>query len=194
MSYTQKELNNRIAVELDKHCIQNEYGYLLLDQDTAIRNKYKWCINISAAVWIDLAITLLSGFIGFITDLDWLVYIGIALFVVFLALFAIRYFHRKDISNLLPDTVKVKLSDILRKHSEYVDNLRFWFMEVGADKSTDKRTLNEIGTAFKMAFLDGNKCYNELSSLFGKMQQDLHDKAHQKAVEKLSQLIQFHIN
>lgn len=93
MSNTQKELNNRIAIELDKHCIQNEYAYLLLDQDKAIRDKYKWCINLSMSTWIDLAVSILSAIIGFISKLDWLVYIGIGLFLVFL-FFALHPFFQ----------------------------------------------------------------------------------------------------
>ena len=81
----------------------------------------------------------------------------------------------------------------LQRHSSYVDNLRLWFMEVGADKITDNRTLKELSTLFKDAAIKGNQTYNELSSLFGAMQEPLHDKARKKAVEKLSQLVQFHI-
>lgn len=193
MSNTQKELNNRIAIELDKHCIQNEYAYLLLDQDKAIRDKYKWCINLSMSTWIDLAVSILSAIIGFISKLDWLVYIGIGLFLVFLFLLCIRFFNRKEIAKLLDAEQRKELSSVLQRHSSYVDNLRLWFMEVGADKNTDNRTLKEISTLFKDAAIKGNQAYNELSSLFGAMQETLHDKARIKAVEKLSQLVQFHI-
>lgn len=193
MSNTQKELNNRIAIELDKHCIQNEYAYFLLDQDKAIRNRYKWCINLSMSTWIDLAVSILSAIIGFISKLDWLVYIGIGLFLVFLFLLCIRFFNRKEIAKLLDTEQRNELSSVLQRHSSYVDNLRLWFMEVGADKNTDNRTLKEISTLFKDAAIKGNQTYNELSSLFGAMQEPLHDKARKKAVEKLSQLVQFHI-
>lgn len=193
MSNMQKELNNRIAIELDKHCIQNEYAYLLLDQDKAIRNKYKWCINLSMSTWIDLAVSILSAIIGFISKLDWLVYIGIGLFLVFMFLLCIRFFNRKEIAKLLDAEQRNELSSVLQRHSSYVDNLRLWFMEVGADKNTDNRTLKEISTLFKDAAIKGNQAYNELSSLFGAMQEPLHDKARKKAVEKLSQLVQFHI-
>lgn len=193
MSNTQKELNNRIAIELDKHCIQNEYAYLLLDQDKAIRNKYKWCINLSMSTWIDLAVSILSAIIGFISKFDWLVYIGIGLFLVFLFLLCIRFFNRKEIAKLLDAEKRNELSSVLQRHSSYVDNLRLWFMDVGADKNTDNRTLKEISTLFKDAAIKGNQAYNELSSLFGAMQEPLHDKARKKAVEKLSQLVQFHI-
>lgn len=193
MSNTQKELNNRIAIELDKHCIQNEYAYLLLDQDKAIRNKYKWCINLSMSTWIDLAVSILSAIIGFISKFDWLVYIGIGLFLVFLFLLCIRFFNRKEIAKLLDAEQRNELSSVLQRHSSYVDNLRLWFMDVGADKNTDNRTLKEISTLFKDAAIKGNQAYNELSSLFGAMQEPLHDKARKKAVEKLSQLVQFHI-
>ena len=157
MSNTQKELNNRIAIELDKHCIQNEYAYLLLDQDKAIRDKYKWCINLSMSTWIDLAVSILSAIIGFISKLDWLVYIGIGLFLVFLFLLCIRFFNRKEIAKLLDAEQRKELSSVLQRHSSYVDNLRLWFMEVGADKNTDNRTLKEYLHSLKMRQLKGIK-------------------------------------
>lgn len=193
MANTQKELNNRIAVELDKHCIQNEYAYLLLDQDKAIRDKYKWLFNLSMSTWIDLGVSIISTIIGFVSKLDWLLYIGGSLFIFFLLLLFIRFFNRKQIAKLLNAEHREKLSSALQRHSEYVDNLRLWFMEVGADKTTDNRTLKEIYTLFKEAAIKGNQTYNELSSLFGVMQEELHDKARNKAVVKLSQLVQFHI-
>lgn len=193
MSNTQKELNNRIAIELDKHCIQNEYAYLLLDQDKTIRDKYKWCLNLSMSTWIDLAVSLLSSIIGLVSNLDWLVYLGIGLFLIFLFLICIRFLNRKEIAKLLDAEQRKELSSALQRHSSYVDNLRLWFMEVGADKITDNRTLKELSTLFKDAAIKGNQTYNELSSLFGAMQEPLHDKARKKAVEKLSQLVQFHI-
>lgn len=193
MANTQKELNNRIAVELDKHCIQNEYAYLLLDQDKAIRDKYKWLFNLSMSTWIDLGVSIISAIIGFVSKLDWLLYIGGSLFIFFLLLLFIRFFNRKQIAKLLNAEHREKLSSALQRHSEYVDNLRLWFMEVGADKTTDNRTLKEIYTLFKEAAIKGNQTYNELSSLFGVMQEELHDKARNKAVVKLSQLVQFHI-
>lgn len=193
MANTQKELNNRIAIELDKHCIQNEYGYLLLDQDKAIRDKYKWCLNLSWAVWTDLAVTIVSTIVGALSDIKWLLYIAICLFVSFIVLLVIRYSHRKDISHLLDDKQRSELSDTLDKHSEYVDNLCDWFSEVGADKETDRQTLNVISVAFKVAKCDGNKAYNRLSKIFGKMQDDLHQKARLKAEAKLSPLLMFHI-
>ena len=193
MAVTQKELNNRIAIELDKHCIQNEYGYLLLDQDKAIRDKYKWCLNLSVATWIDLGVTVLSAIFGLVSDLNWLLYIAAALAVIFVSMLAIRYFHRKEISKLLNEKQRNDLSDLLEKHSEYVDNLREWFMDLGADKKTERKRINEISALFKSAFQKGNRTYNSLSKLFGPMQDELHQKAAQKAVAKLSPLLQFHI-
>ena len=193
MAVTQKELNNRIAIELDKHCIQNEYGYLLLDQDKAIRDKYKWCINLPLATWIDLGVTVLSAIIGLLSDLNWLLYTAYALAALFVLLLAIRYAHRKEISKLLNEKQRNDLSDLLDKHSEYVDNLCDWFTEVGADKKTDRNTLNDISAAFKVAKRDGNKAYNSLSKLFGKMQDELHQNARIKAEAKLSPLLIFHI-
>lgn len=193
MADTQKELNNRIAIELDKHCIQNEYGYLLLDQDKAIRGKYKWCLNLSMAAWIDLAITIVSTIVGALSDIKWLLYIAICLFVSFVVLLVIRYTHRKDISHLLDDKQRSELSDTLDKHSEYVDNLCDWFTEVGADKKTDRKTLAEISAAFKAAKREGNKAYNRLSKIFGKMQDELHLNARLKAEAKLSPLLIFYI-
>lgn len=193
MATTQKEINNRIAIELDKHCIQNEYGYLLLDQDKSIRDKYKWFINLHTANWVNLGISVLSTIIGLISKLDWLIYIAAVLFAIFITLIIIRYTHRAEISKLLSDTQRQELTKALEKHSEYVDNLRLWFMDVGADKTADKRTLNDISANFKIASRDGNKTYNVLSSLFGVMQDELHDKARNKAIAKLSPLLMFHI-
>lgn len=193
MADTQKELNNRIAIELDKHCIQNEYGYLLLDQDKAIRDKYKWCLNLSWAVWTDLALTVLSALIGAVSDFKWLFIATLVLSLIFVALLIIRYSHRKEISQLLNEKQRSELSDALDKHSEYVDNLCDWFTEVGADKKTDRKTLIDISAAFKVAKRDGNKTYNSLSKLFGKMQDELHQNARIKAEAKLSPLLIFHI-
>lgn len=189
----QKELNNRIAIELDKHCIQNEYGYLLLDQDKAIRDKYKWCFYPYMTIWTELIVSVLSTIIGLVSNLGWFCYIGLGLFVIFIVISIIRFSHRKEISKMLNAEQRNELSKNIEKHSEYVDNLREWFMELGADKCTDRKSLNDISASFKIASRDGNKTYNALSLLFGPMQEDLHDKARSKAISKLSSLLQFHI-
>lgn len=193
MANKQQELNHRIAIELDKHCIQNEYGVLLLDQHNAIASKYKWFLNLKTASWVEVGVAVLTGCIGLIQDVKWLVYLAGTLLVVFLIFLLIRFSFRNEISKMLSKEHFEKLSEAVKEHGDYIVTLRLWFMDVGKDKKTSRLTLQTIESLFPDTARKGNTTYNELSKLFGKLQEELHEKAREKAEAKLTPLLEFYM-
>lgn len=184
----QKDLNLMISQELDYHFVQNEYGQLLLDRDTVLRNKHKWFFNTSIVVWGELGITIITAIIGALSDIKILFGVATIFFIIFLTYFILRYKYKKEIAILLPEKQREEIVSCLKSHSEYITQLRYWFMQVGANTNTKQKHLDKIETMLDEAYRKGHQDYNILGSLFGKLDESLHERAHQKAVEKLSQL------
>lgn len=190
----QIELNHRIAVCLDKHCIQNEYGRLLIDRDKQTRRELKWILNISTPMWIELAVSILAAIIGAVSDVKWLLFIGCFLCFCFIIYFSIRFYYRNKISLLLADDEKDKANKLLYRHHELLSKLQVWFMEVGKDKSTTKKKLDLIEQQFPEVVKEADNLYNELSDFFGLLEPALDIRARKNATAKLEQLLQFYFN
>lgn len=191
----QKRLNLDIAYELDKYQVMLEYGRLFLDRDKAIRDKYRWMSYVKggclSGVAMDLIIAIITALISKDAFFKWLPYILLT-FVLSLLLYILFLFtHRKPISKLVSRDDKHILERLLDNLQSYLHQLGEWLKSVDSHIVQTKKLIGEIDKTLAVAKSKQADDVNELSRIYGTLDETLDAKAHELASARLQQFKQY---
>lgn len=191
----QKRLNLDIAYELDKYQVMLEYGRLFLDRDKAIRDKYRWMSYVKggclSGVAMDLIIAIITALISKDAFFKWLPYILLT-FVLSLLLYILFLFtHRKLISKLVSRDDKHILERLLDNLQSYLHQLGEWLKSVDSHIVQTKKLIGEIDKTLAVAKSKQADDVNELSRIYGTLDETLDAKAHELASARLQQFKQY---
>lgn len=182
---TQEQLNNNIAEELNKWQPILEYGRIYLDEDKAIRDKYKWLVIIKEHWAWGLLLTLIEGIVSFISKITFL-YILLGLFLVItIAAIVVIYIHRKTISSIVNEKDKTELEGLLDKTNSYLSSLGRWLAELDSHKKLSSQKVSQIEKEVikENAIQLSNE--NKFSRLYGNINPEWEERAKNYADKRL---------
>ena len=191
----QQRLNLDIAYELDKYQVMLEYGRLFLDRDKSIRDKYKWMSHVKggcmSGVAIDITIAIITAIISADTFSKWLPYMLIALVLSLLLYILFLFAHRKAISKLVSREDKVRLERLLDNLQKYLHQLGELLKSVDSHIKQTNEFVGGIDKSFAVAKSKQADDVNELSRIYGTLDETLDAKAHELANARLQQYKQY---
>jgi hypothetical protein len=185
---TQEQLNDCIAEELNKWQTILEYGRIYLDEDKAVRDKYKWLIYLKNSLPWGLLLTFADGIASCFCD-ETILLIMFPILVIFslIALF-VFYKKRNTFSKLVDDKEKNKLENLLDLTNKYLAKLTHWLINVDSHIKLTYRNVNDIEKEFIVAKTIQLPNDNEFSCIFGNLNPIWVTRAKDVANERLQPL------
>lgn len=182
---TQEQLNNTIAEELNKWQPILEYGRIYLDEDKAIRDRYKWLVIIKEHWTWGLALTLIEGIVSFISKIT-ILYILLCIFLVMtIAVIVVIYINRETISSIVNEKVRTELEVLLDKTNSYLSSLGRWLAELDSHKKLSSQMINQIEKEFIKANATQLPNENKFSRIHGNINPEWEERAKNYADKRL---------
>lgn len=169
---TQEQLNNCIAEELNKWQPILEYGRIYLDEDKALRDKYKWLIWLKTCWPWSLGLTIIEGAISLFCSQN-LLYILLGVFIfVTIAISFVIYKNRNVISKFASENDKFELNRLLEITNSYLSKLGRWLAELDSHIKTVSTTVVAIEKEYIEARANQLPNDNKFSRIHGNLNED----------------------
>lgn len=188
---TQEQLNNYIAEELNKWQPIIEYARIFLDEDKALRDRYKWILYIKRCLPWSFFISLLGAVLSFYNDIFILtVILGIC--VIFIIIAAIFIWSQKEkLSRLVEEKERMELEHLLDSTNKYISRLKRWLAELDSHSKVSAKDVSSIEKQFVEALAENLPNENRFSIIHGNLVPEWEIKAKQIADERLQPLKQY---
>jgi hypothetical protein len=188
---TQERLNNCIAEELNKWQPILEYGRIYLDEDKALRDKYRWLIWIKTCWPWSFGLTIIEGIISLFCGQN-LLYILLGVFVIVtIAVSLIIYKNRNVISKFASESDKSELNRLLENTNSYISKLSRWLAELDNHIKVSSTTVKSIEKEYIEARANQLPNDNKFSRIHGNLNEDWVERAKNLADKRLQPLKQY---
>ena len=188
---TQEQLNNYIAEDLNKWQPIVEYARIFLDEDKALRERYKWLLYIKGYLPWSFILSLLGAVLSFYNDITILsVILGIC--SVFIIISTIYIWCQKDnLSKLVDEKDKMKLEHLMDLTNKYISKSSRWLAELDSHLKVSAKDVSLIEKQFIEAQAEILPAENKFSIIHGNLVPEWEIKAKQIADERLQPLKQY---
>ncbi len=188
---TQEQLNNNIAEELNKWQTILEYGRIYLDEEKALRNKYKWLTYLKNSLPWAVILTLIEGLLSIYQgEMLWFIILGLLVTVIIIFIIVIIC-HRGIISKFIDIKERRELEGLLEVTNIYLSKLGRWLSELDSrcKVPTSKVFTIEIDFIEARAIQLSNE--NIFSSIHGILNEEWDARAKDYAEKRLQPLKQY---
>ena len=187
----QEQLNNCIAEELNKWQPILEYGRIYLDEDKALRDKYKWLIWLKTCLPWSLGLTIIEGIISLFCSQN-LLYLLLGVFVIVtIAVSVIIYKNRNVISKFVSESDKSELNRLLETTNSYLSKLGRWLAELDSHIKVSSTTVKSIEKEYIEARANQLPNDNKFSRIYGNLNENWVERAKIIADKRLQPFKQY---
>lgn len=191
MNMTQEQLNNYIAEDLNKWQPIIEYARIFLDEDKALRDRYKWLLYIKRCLPWSLIISLLGAVLSFYND-KFTLSVTLGLFSVVVVIAAIYIWRQKDkLSKLVDEKDRMKLEHLMDSTNKYLSKLKRWLAELDSHSKVSAKDVSSIEKQFIEVQAEILPNENVFSIIHGNLVPEWNIRAKQIADERLKPLKQY---
>lgn len=188
---TQEQLNNCIAEELNKWQPILEYGRIYLDEDKALRDKYKWLTWLKTCWPWSLGLTILEGAISLLCS-QTILYVLLGVFaLITIAASIIIYHNRKIISKFASEIDKSELISLLEVTNSYLSKLGRWLAELDSHFKVVSSKVVSIEKEYIEARSNQLPNDNKFSRIHGNLNEDWVYRAKTLADKRLQPFKQY---
>ena len=188
---TQEQVNNNIAEELNKWQPIFEYGRIFLDEDKALRDKYKWLIFLKKYLPWGFGLTVIEGILSFWSNTTFM-YVVLGLFVLFIIVaIVIIYRNRITISKIVDMEKRAELEGLLELTNNYLSKLGRWLAELDSHFKVSSSHVTSIEKEFIEAKAIQLPNDNKFSMIHGNLNPEWVARAKDFADKRLQPLKQY---
>lgn len=188
---TQEQLNNYIAEDLNKWQPIIEYARIFLDEDKALRAKYKWLIYIKNYLPWGFLISLFGAVLSFYND-KVILYITLGVLCAFMVAGTYYIWRQKDrLSMLVSKKERKELENLMDSTNKYLSKLKRWLAELDSHFKVKTNDVISIEKQYLEAQAEILPCENRFSIIHGNLVPKWDERAKQIADERLQPLKQY---
>lgn len=188
---TQEQLNNYIAEDLNKWQPIIEYARIFLDEDKALRAKYKWLIYIKNCLPWSLLISLVGAILSYYND-KFILFITLGVCCAFMVAAAYFIWQQKDrLSMLVSEKERLELESLMESTNKFLSKLKRWLAELDYHSKVKTNDVISIEKQYLEAQAEILPCENRFSIIHGNLVPEWNARAKQIADERLQPLKQY---
>ncbi|MBR4553882.1 MAG: hypothetical protein IKO20_09245 [Bacteroidaceae bacterium] len=188
---TQEQLNNHIAEDLNKWQPIIEYARIFLDEDKALRDKYKWLLVIKDLFPWSLGLSLLSSFFPFISN-QIVIFILMGVFFSLTIVAVIIIYRKRDtLSKFINKKDREELVDLIDSASRYISKLSRWLTELDSHIEVNPSDVFSIEKLMIESQTEILIVENKFSRIHGNLVPEWDARAKKIARKRLQPLKQF---
>ena len=184
----QAQVNNCIAEELNKWQPIFEYGRIFLDEDKALRDKYKWLIFLKKYLPWGFCLTVIEGIFSFLSNITFM-YVVLGFFILFVIVsIIIIYCNRITISKIIDTEKRAELEGLLELTNNYLSKLGRWLAELDSHFKVPSSHVTSIEKEFIEAKAIQLPNENKFSMIHGNLNPEWVARANDFADKRLQPL------
>lgn len=188
---TQEQLNNYIAEDLNKWQPIIEYARIFLDEDKALRAKYKWLIYIKNCLPWSFLLSMFGAVLSFYND-KFVLSVILATCAVFIIIAAIFIWHQKEkLSRLVDEKDRIELEHLMDSTNKFLSKLKRWLAELDSHSKVSAKDVSSIEKQFVEAQAEILPNENRFSIIHGNLIPEWDKRAKEFADERLKPLKQY---
>ena len=188
---TQEQLNNYIAEDLNKWQPIIEYARIFIDEDKALRDRFKWLLYIKHCLPWSFLISLLGAVLSFYNDKIVLsvILVTCAVFIIIAAFFI--WLHKEKLSRLVDEKDRMELKHLMDSTNKYISKLKRWLAELDSHSKVSAKDVSSIEKQFVEAQAEILPNENRFSIIHGNLIPEWDKRAKEFADERLKPLKQY---